>query len=63
MNNRLQQFWKAFCVATQKEGIEYKDAFQFGASADWSSRFSREGKKTATTFKIVFYEFKKGSHT
>ena len=59
MNNRLQQFWKAFCVATQKEGIEYKDAFQFGASADWLADLVVEGKKTATTSGFVFYELEK----
>lgn len=33
--DNIQQFWNDFCVVTQQEGIKYKDAFQFGASADW----------------------------
>ena len=54
-----QQFWNDFCVANQMEGIEYKDAFQFGASADWLADLVVEGKKTATTSGFVFYELEK----
>lgn len=59
MNNRLQQFWNEFCDATSEEGIEYRDAFQFGASADWLAELVVEGKKTATTSGLVFYEMEK----
>jgi uncharacterized protein YhfF len=59
MNSRVQQFWNDFCVANHKEGIEYKEAFQFGASADWLASLVVEGKKTATTSGFVFYELEK----
>ncbi|ANB57205.1 hypothetical protein GFC29_523 [Anoxybacillus sp. B7M1] len=59
MNNRVQQFWNDFCIATHQEGIEYKDAFQFGASADWLADLVVRGKKTATTSGFVFYELEK----
>lgn len=54
--NTIQQFWHEFCVETQQESVEYKDAFQFGASADWLADLVVEGKKTATTSGHVFYE-------
>jgi len=54
-----QQFWNDFCEVTKMEGIEYKDAFQFGASADWLADLVVEGKKTATTSGFVFYELEK----
>ena len=57
--NRVQQFWNDFCAANHKEGIKYKDAFQFGASADWLADLVVEGKKTATTSGFVFYELEK----
>ena len=57
--NKVQQFWDDFCVENQMEGIEYKDAFQFGASADWLADLVVEGKKTATTSGFVFYELEK----
>ncbi|KGR79087.1 ASCH domain-containing protein [Ureibacillus manganicus] len=59
MNNRLQQFWNDYCVATHQEGLQYKDAFQFGSSADWLADLVVEGKKTATTSGFVFYELEK----
>ncbi|WP_066399375.1 ASCH domain-containing protein [Cytobacillus eiseniae] len=40
-------------------GNEYKDAFQFGASADWLADLVIDGKKTATTSGYVFYELEK----
>ena len=49
-----QQFWNDFCEVTKMEGIEYKGAFQFGASADWLVDLVVEGKKTATTSGFVF---------
>ncbi len=55
----IQQFWHEFCVETQQESVEYKDAFQFGASADWLADLVVEGKKTATTSGHVFYELEK----
>ncbi|KYG90896.1 ASCH domain-containing protein [Metasolibacillus sp. FSL K6-0083] len=55
--NKIQQFWSDFCIVTHKEGIEYKDAFQFGTSADWLADLVVEGKKTATTSGYMFYEF------
>ncbi|MFT9846150.1 ASCH domain-containing protein [Aneurinibacillus sp. REN35] len=57
--NKVQQFWNDFCVANQMDGIEYKNAFQFGASADWLADLVVEGKKTATTSGFVFYELEK----
>lgn len=54
--DNIQQFWNDFCVVTQQEDIKYKDAFQFGASADWLADLVVEGKKTATTSGYVFYE-------
>ena len=57
--NKVQQFWKDFCVANHKDGIKYKDAFQFGASADWLADLVVEGKKTATTSGYVLYELEK----
>ncbi|ALC91672.1 hypothetical protein AM500_19200 [Bacillus sp. FJAT-18017] len=57
--DRLQHFWKDFCVENHKEGIEYKDAFQFGASAELLADLVVEGKKTATTSGFVFYELEK----
>ena len=57
--DNIQQFWNDFCVVTQQEDIKYKDAFQFGASADWLANLVVEGKKTATTSGYVFYELEK----
>ncbi|MGP9075427.1 ASCH domain-containing protein [Geobacillus thermodenitrificans subsp. calidus] len=59
MNNRIQQFWNDFCKATGQEGIEYKDAFQFGAFPDRLADLVVKGKKTATTSGYVFYELEK----
>ena len=59
MNNRIQQFWNDFCKATGPEGIEYKDAFQFGAFPDRLADLVVKGKKTATTSGYVFYELEK----
>ena len=55
----IRQFWNDFCVVTQQEGAQYKDSFQFGASADWLADLVVEGKKTATTSGYVFYELEK----
>ena len=57
--NSVKQFWDEFCAAKQLEGSNYKDAFQFGASADWLADLVVEGKKTATTSGFVFYELEK----
>lgn len=57
--DKLQHFWNEFCKASQLEGIDYKDAFQFGDSADWLAELVVEGKKTATTSGYVFYELEK----
>ncbi|MEM5013657.1 ASCH domain-containing protein [Niallia taxi] len=51
--------WNEFCEETQKEGIQYRDAFQFGASADWLAELVVTGKKKATTSGLVFYEMEK----
>ncbi|ARK32349.1 ASCH domain-containing protein [Halalkalibacter krulwichiae] len=61
MNNRMKKFWDEFCTAVHKEGIEYKDAFQFGASADLLARLVVEGKKTATTSGFIFYELEEAA--
>ncbi|RHW33998.1 ASCH domain-containing protein [Lysinibacillus yapensis] len=57
--NKVQQFWIDFCAENHKEGIKFKDAFQFGVSADWLADLVVEGKKTATTSGFVFYELEK----
>jgi len=57
--DKVQQFWKDFCVANHMEGTEYKDAFQFGASADWLADLVVEGKKAATTSGYELYELEK----
>ncbi|RUL47283.1 ASCH domain-containing protein [Lysinibacillus antri] len=54
--SQVEQFWQEFCVEHQKEGLIYKAAFQFGASADWLAELVVEGKKTATTSGFLFYE-------
>ena len=59
MNNRVKEFWDEFCEETQKKGIHYRDAFQFGTSADWLAELVVTGKKTATTSGLVFYEMEK----
>ena len=59
--NKIEQFWSDFCVANQMEGTEYKEAFQFGVSADWLADLVVEGMKTATTSGFVFYELEKES--
>jgi uncharacterized protein YhfF len=57
--DKVRQFWDDFCVLNQQEEAEYKDAFQFGASADWLADLVVEGKKTATTSGHIFYELEK----
>ncbi|MBU5465909.1 ASCH domain-containing protein [Virgibacillus sp. MSJ-26] len=59
--DKVQQFWHSFCVESHKKGTEYKDAFQFGASADWLADLVVEEKKTATTSSLVLYELEKES--
>ena len=39
--------------------MNYKEAFQFGSSADWLAEMVVEGKKTATTSGFLFYEIEK----
>ena len=57
--DNIRQFWHDFCVTTQQEGAQYKEAFQFGVAADWLADLVVEGKKTATTSGYVFYELEK----
>ncbi len=54
--NKVQQFWDDFCKTNNLVGKQYKEAFQFGASADWLAKLVVEGKKTATTSGYIFYE-------
>ncbi|WP_368505119.1 ASCH domain-containing protein [Alkalihalophilus sp. As8PL] len=56
---KVQQFWNEFCVAHQKQGIKYKDAFQFGASADELASLVVNGEKRATTSGFLFYELER----
>lgn len=56
MNTKAKQFWRDFCRTHHMEKAECREAFQFGASADWLARLVDEGKKTATTSGYVFYE-------
>ncbi|MHA6252776.1 ASCH domain-containing protein [Oceanobacillus sp. CAU 1775] len=57
--DKIQQYWNKFCIANQRQGTEFKDAFQFGVSSDWLADLVVEGKKTATTSGYVFYELEK----
>ena len=57
--NTIQHFWSDFCAKEHLIGIDYKEAFQFGASANWLAQLVVEGKKTATTSGYVFYELEK----
>ncbi|WP_026690389.1 ASCH domain-containing protein [Alteribacter aurantiacus] len=61
MNDKVVQFWNEFCLTNNKIGNEYKDAFQFGASADWLASLVVEGKKVATTSGYLFYELENES--
>ncbi|SOC42529.1 ASCH domain-containing protein [Ureibacillus acetophenoni] len=54
--SKVDQFWYDYCVENNKEGLNYKEAFQFGSSADWLAEMVVEGKKTATTSGFLFYE-------
>ncbi len=56
---QYEQFWHEFCEKTNQEGIVYRDAFQFGVSADWLADLVVKGQKTATTSGHVFYELEK----
>ena len=56
MSDKVEQFWHAFCQASDRAGINYKEAFQFGFAPDWLADLVVEGKKTATTSGFVFYE-------
>lgn len=57
--DKIQRFWNGFCMKSDQEGIEYNDAFQFGADADWLADLVINDKKTATTSGFVFYELEK----
>lgn len=57
--DKIQRFWNEFCMKSDQEGIEYNDAFQFGADADWLADLVINDKKTATTSGFVFYELEK----
>lgn len=57
--DKIQRFWNDFCMKSDQEGIEYNDAFQFGADADWLADLVINDKKTATTSGFVFYELEK----
>lgn len=52
--DNIHQFWNDFCVVTQQENIKYKDAFQFGASADWLADLVVEGKKQQQPLAMYF---------
>jgi uncharacterized protein YhfF len=52
----VQTFWDKFCLENQLNGIQYKEAFQFGVDADLLAQLVVEGKKTATTSGYIFYE-------
>ena len=54
--NKTDQFWQDFCLASHQDGIQYKEAFQFGFSPDWLADLVVKGKKTATSSGFVFYE-------
>jgi uncharacterized protein YhfF len=52
----VQTFWDKFCLENQLNGIQYKEAFQFGVDPDLLAQLVVEGKKTATTSGYIFYE-------
>lgn len=52
----IQQFWNKVCVERKLEGVQFKDAFQFGGLPDWLADLVVKGKKTATTSGYIFYE-------
>ena len=54
--NLIDQYWHDFCSATNIEGVQYKDAFQFGEKADWLAQLVVDGKKTATCSSFPLYE-------
>lgn len=59
MNNRVNEFWNQFCIDTQKEGVQYKDATQFGASADWLAELVVNGKRQLQLRVMCFTKLKK----
>ncbi|ANS73698.1 hypothetical protein AWM70_03180 [Paenibacillus yonginensis] len=61
MNHKVQLFWHEFCTASNLKNVEFKDAFQFGTSADELAELVVKGKKTATTSGFVFYELEQAA--
>ncbi|MGM9951265.1 MAG: ASCH domain-containing protein, partial [Lysinibacillus sp.] len=54
--NRIDHYWDEFCQKAKLEGIQYKEAFQFGEKADWLAELVIEGKKTATCSSYQEYQ-------
>jgi uncharacterized protein YhfF len=54
--SRIDNYWNDFCKKAKLEGIQYKEAFQFGEKADWLAELVIEGKKTATCSSSQLYQ-------
>ena len=53
--DRINRYWDEFCQKAKLEGIQYKEAFQFGEKADLLAQLVIEGKKTATSSSYELY--------
>ena len=54
--NRINRYWDEFCRKAKLEGVQYREAFQFGEKADWLAQLVIEGKKTATSSSYELYQ-------
>lgn len=53
---QIEAYWQAFCEEENLGSIRYKEAFQFGAHADWLAGLVVDGTKTATCSSHPLYE-------
>lgn len=53
---QIKCFWNEFKENTQRQDLQYKEAFQFGAKTDWLADLVLEGKKTATCSAYDLYD-------
>ena len=51
----IEAYWQTFCDAENLHTIRYKEAFQFGAKADWLASLVVDGTKTATCSSYPLY--------
>ena len=54
--NRIDHYWEEFCKKAKLEGVQYREAFQFGEKADWLAELVIEGEKTATCSSYEQYQ-------